>query len=267
MLSIDEAILIGKSLTLSMHISTQINTHMALPSDVVLKAEDIISINEQNKLALERLDAALLLNPTNFYSFYLLFYSYSNGHIFSNYKLKDYPSEFYRLQLYKHAYKLLDHPSLLSDKYEAVRSDCYFKLADVFGLYHNYSASYKYAKLAYERRLRSCYHNDVAHAKELYLETRAAFAKLPSLRFAVGDEVEFLRELETGSEWKLGKIVELYYRERDFDLTFSAPYRLQLLDDSGTADESPVYDWVKADIDRYARWASGRLRTLAIRSD
>ena len=45
--------------------------------------------------------------------------------------------------------------------------------------------------------------------------------------------------------------MELYYREQAFDISFSSPYRLQLLDDS--VDQPPVYAWVKADSDRYVR--------------
>ena len=74
---------------------------------------------------------------------------------------------------------------------------------------------------------------------------------MPPLRFAVGDEVEFLHESETGSEWKLGKVIEQQYRERDFALSFTAPYRLHLIE--GSYDESPLYAWVKADLDRYVR--------------
>ena len=85
--------------------------------------------------------------------------------------------------------------------------------------------------------------------KDSFLQMRALFAKLPPLRFAVGDEVEFLHELATGSEWKLGKVVELYYRERAFDPTFNAPYRPLLLDEP--EGEPPAYAWVKADIDHY----------------
>ena len=66
-----------------------------------------------------------------------------------------------------------------------------------------------------------------------------------------GDEVEFLHELETGSEWKLGRVVELYYRENSFAISFTSPYRLQLLADS--ADQPPAYAWVKADLDRDVR--------------
>ena len=99
--------------------------------------------------------------------------------------------------------------------------------------------------------MRSSDHSDAPGCKYIYVKSRAAFAELPPLRFAVGDEVEFLHELETGSEWELGKVVELYYRERDFDISFTAPYRLQLLDDS--VDQPPAFAWVKADIDRYIR--------------
>ena len=248
-LSIDEAILIGEAATLSIHITN----HLVQAADVVIAAEDIISINNNNKLVIEMLEAALLLNPTSFFSFYFLSYCCGNGFIFRfNHQSSDCPSDFYRMKFLKYVYKLLDHP-FLSEKYVSIRSDCYFKLADVCRVYHNYPAAYKYSKLAYEQRLRSSYHDELAHFKELYLESRAAFEKLPPLRFAVGDELEFLQELEAGSEWKLGKVVELYYRDRDFDITFNAPYRLKPLFDSDFLDQSTTYAWVKADIDRYVR--------------
>ena len=130
-------------------------------------------------------------------------------------------------------------------------------MAVIFYANRNYSAALKHSKHAYEQCLRSSDHRELFTYKSLYLKSRAAFAELPPLRFAVGDEVEFLPELETGSEWKLGRVVELYYRERDFDITFCAPYRLQLLDDSDS-DQPPVYAWVKADIDRYVRKVGNR---------
>ena len=101
--------------------------------------------------------------------------------------------------------------------------------------------------------MRSSDHTRIEDYKGRYLKASRAFAALPPLRFAVGDEVEFLHELETMSEWKLGKVVELYYRERDFDITFSSPYRIQLRVDSDATDQTLVYAWVKADLDRYVR--------------
>ena len=126
-------------------------------------------------------------------------------------------------------------------------------MAVIFYVNQNYPSALKYSKLAYEHCLRSSDHSDAPGCKYIYVKSRAAFAKLPPLRFAVGDEVEFLHELETGSEWKRGKIAELYYRERDFDMSFTAPYRLQILDDTDSTDLPPVNAWVKADTDRYIR--------------
>ena len=201
---------------------------------------------------MDKLEAALQLNPANLYSLCLLFRSCSQGHMFilTN-SLGDSFAEYYRSKTYDYAFKLLDHPSIVSDRFEIVRGDCYMHLAFIFQYNFNHPAALKYTKLAYEQCLRSSDHTGVSNLKEKYIQISADFAKLPPLRFAVGDEVEFLHELETGSEWRLGKVVELYYRARDFDVNFNAPYRLQLLDDSDP--ETPVYAWVKADLDRYVR--------------
>ena len=89
----------------------------------------------------------------------------------------------------------------------------------------------------------------MADYKEVYLASGAAFAKLPPLRFAVGDEVKFLHELETESEWRRGRVVELYFRNNSFEVIFTATYRVQLLEE--IENDPPVYAWVKADLDRY----------------
>ena len=146
---------------------------------------------------------------------------------------------------------MLEHPAI-AEGHDIIKTECCSQLAGIYHFYNNYSAASKYAKLAYEHCLRSSDHTNLSGAKEGYLKLRADFAKLPPLRFAVGDEVKFLHVLETGSEWKLGKVVELYYRERGFEIAFNAPYRIQLLDDSD-GGEPPVYAWVKADLDRYVR--------------
>ena len=159
--------------------------------------------------------------------------------------------EFYRLKMIEYSYKLLDYPAI-PEKFLSIRSECFFELAYIFSVNRNYPVALNYAKLAYEHCLRSSDTVKLASVKELYLNLRADFAKLPPLRFAVGDEVEFLQELETGSEWRLGRVVELYYRERDFETHFNAPYRLQLLE-VGEVGESPVFAWVKADLDRCVR--------------
>ena len=207
-----------------------------------------------NMSVLAKFEAVLELNPLNFYNLYFLFHSFSNGHTFRlNHPNSDYPSEFYLLKLHEYAFKLLDHPQLSGDWYDFIRCECYHELADVFYRYRNPPTALKYYKLAYEYCLRSTDKRNLSCHKNVYIRRRADFAQLPPLRFAVGDEVEFLHKLETGSEWKLGKVVELHYRERVFDLSFNAPYRLQLLDDSDSGNQPPVYAWVKADIDRYVR--------------
>ena len=253
MQSFDEAILIGEAATLRNHIYHQ----LVIPRDVAIEAEDIIRIDKINKMIIEKLELALLLNSANFYTLYLLFSTCHDGHRFLvSHKLWTNPPKFYRLKLFDFSYKLLDNPALTEGR-EIVRSDVFFELTRIFQLHHNYPAAYQYAKQAYEYCLRSSEHRDLSSCKTVYLVARDDFTALPLLRFSVGDEVEFLHELETGSEWKLGKVVELYYRERDFDITFNAPYRLLLLDEH--EGDSPVYAWVKADLDRYVRKVGVRL--------
>ena len=219
-----------------------------------------------NPLIIFKLEASLQLNPVNFYALYLMFLSCQYGQCFfitnksiQATEIRTFSLEFYEPKLFDLSLRLLDHPTV-SGRYEHVRGECNHQLACLFGLYLNHPAALRFAKRAYEHCLRSSDHAQLAIRKAVYLESLDAFAKLPPLRFALGDEVEFLHELETGSELKLGKIAELYYRERDFGITFNAPDRLQLLADSDSRDQPPVYAWVNA-----ARWASGRLRTLTIR--
>ena len=127
-------------------------------------------------------------------------------------------------------------------------------LASLFRDSSNIPATLKHAQLAYDYCLRLPDHSQLAVLEHNLQLAKDMFDKEPPLRFAVGDEVEFLVEEDATSEWKLGKVVELYYRERDFPLVFTAPYRLQLLDErSNSADQGPVYVWVKADLDRYVR--------------
>ena len=223
----------------------------------IITVNDINRVIEMNHLIIFKLEASLRLSPTNFYALYLLFLSCQYGRCFfitnksiQATEIRTFSLEFYEPKLFDLSFRLLHHPTV-SGRYEHVRGECNHQLACLFGLYLNHPAALRFAKQAYEHCLRSSDHAQLAIRKAVYLESRDAFAKLPPLRFTVGDEVEFLHELETESEWKLGKIAELYYRERDFEITFNAPYRLQLLDDS--VDQPPVYAWVKADIDRYVR--------------
>ena len=132
----------------------------------------------------------------------------------------------------------------------------YHTLANVLLDNSNITASYQYAKLAYETCLRAPSHPDLDKYKENFIFLKNLFAEEEApLRFAVGDIVEFLHEKEgeSGTEWKLGKVVEIYYRERSFPMVFTAPYRLQLLGDSGEVAEPPVYAYVRADFDRLVR--------------
>ena len=245
--SIDDAILIGEAATLFKHITPQLFSVRG-----TVMAGDLIRIHEMNKLVIEKLELGLQSNPTNFDIMHSLNVSCSDGAFcLESHDEINFPSKFYRLRLFDYSLRILDHPAI-SVGPETVKTDCYHHLAEIFSEYHNYSASFKYAKLAYEHCVRSTEHRDLSsHSRALYLKSRTDFAKLSKLRFAVGDEVEFLHELETGSEWKRAKVLELYYWEPGFDKNFSAPYRLQLLDVS--ADQPPVHAWVKADLDRYVR--------------
>ena len=214
---------------------------------------DIVSINEVIKLVIEKLEVALQLNPSNFYTLYILFCTCRSGTVFlTEHRLTNIDTNFYQLKLIDYSFKLLDRPAI-PYQYEYVKTECFYQLAYIFLEFRNCHAALKYSKLAYEHCLRSSDHTLLSDLKSEYLKCRAAFAKLPPLRFAVGDEVEFLHELEAGSEWKLGRVVELYYRELSFDISFTAPYRLQLCGDSDATDDSPVYAWAKADLDRYVR--------------
>ena len=248
MQTINEGAQIGEAI----NIITHMIPHLSLLIDIQIADCDVVRINEINMAVLEKLEAALLINPSNFYTLYLLSHCCNNGQIIMiRYKNK-YTLEFYRVKLFNCSIKLLDHAALSQGRTE-LKIECCVCVATVFHEYRNHSAALKYAKLAYEHCLRSSDHTNLSSYKDEYLDYRAAFAALPPLRFTVGDEVEFLYELETESEWQLGKVVELYYREKDFDIAFTAPYRIQHLVDSDAADEPPVYGWVKADNDRYIR--------------
>ena len=247
--SIDEAILIGEAITLSVYLYPT----LILPKKVVIETEKLLCINEMNKVVVEKLESALILNPTNIYTLYFLFHSNSIGHRFlATHDICNLSVGSHNMKSFDYSLKLLDSKAKPLG-HEGFRSDCCYEVAVIFYVNHNYPAALKYAKLAYEHCLRSSDHSEVSYFKAFYQKSRAAFAELPPLRFVVGDEVEFLHELESGSEWKDTKVVELYYWDRDFDVHFSAPYRLQLLDGSDSADQPAVYAWVKADIDRYVR--------------
>ena len=248
MQSIDEAVLLGEADSIIAYLSP----HLLQPADMLISAENRASINKMNKIVIDKLEEALSLHQTNFDTLHLLFIVCSKVYQFLiNHESTDSPLEYYGLKLFAYVNRVLSYIPAIPEGYEYLETECYHQLSNLFYVFHNYPAALKYSKLIYERCLRSPNHSDLSVYKAIYLKSRAAFAGLPPLRFAVGDVVEFLYELETGSERKLGKVVELYYRERDFDITFSAPYRLELLDNSD--DGPPAYAWVKADLDRYVR--------------
>ena len=245
MSSIDEAILIGEAATISTHICDQATRS-------VVSTEDAVYVNDMIQSVIEKLESALLLNPTNFHIIYALYDACRNGcqQFLAGHECSDSSLPLYGLKLFNYSLKLLDHPAV-SEQYSYLKSECCHEVAIIFHIHHNYPFALQYSKLAYEQCLRSSDHSDLAKYKDTYLRSRASFAELPPPRFSVGDEVEFLHELETGSKWRLGKVVELYYREKDFDVPFAAPFRLLLSDNS--AGQPPVYAWVKADLDRYVR--------------
>ena len=244
MQSIDEAVVIGEALTMRIHL----HPLLIQPRSTVITAEDLKYLDETNKEVMKNLESILQLNPANFYTLYLLFVSCCDGSVFlTEHKQLNCPAEFYRLQLFDHAYKLLDHPTVSGQYDVIVRSECCFQLALAFELHYNYPAALKYSKLAYEHCLRSTDHSTLSNCKDVYLELCATVAEMSPLRFAVGEEVEVLHE----SEWKLGKVIELHFRERDFEINFTAPYRLQLQERD--ADAGPVYTVVTVDLDRYVR--------------
>ena len=162
----------------------------------------------------------------------------------------------YMKKLYDNILTLIDHCFDVSGKSLVADLDKYYTLlARVFRRAGNITGAFKYYKLAYEYCLRSSDRSKLSACKDDFLWARQALSEEPSLRFAVGDDVEFLYTpaSDSSGEWRRGKIIELQYRERHFEIAFNAPYRLQLTDDDDAPNGSPVYAWVKADIDRYIR--------------
>ena len=246
-ISIDEAILIGEAAGMR----ADIYSMLMQSAGIVIAVRDVLSINQKNREVVEKLEAALRLNPTNTISFHLLQASCVSGQMFlTNRQVSESLAEFYKFKMFSYGISFLD-ATAIPGGHVIVKTEGYYELASIFYVHNNYPPALKYAKLAYEHCLRSSDIANMDSCKDLYLGSRAAFAEMNPLRFAVGDEVEFLHECDGGEEWKLGKVIELHYREIDFAIAFNAPYRLQLLDvDEG---ESSVYAWVKADLDRYVR--------------
>ena len=248
-LSIDEAVLIGEAFTASNYI----HNHLTTPVHIAMTQERIKSISDINKIVIDKFESALLLNPTSFNIIYTLFLIYCDGHLFlyQHNLLDNLSLEFYNIKSFDYSLKVTHHPILMTSGNRArILGECLHQLAFVFYLYNNYSPALQFSKLAYEQRIRAFEDNgQLASYKDLYLKSRTAFAAMPPLRFAVGDEVEVLHECDGTEEWKLGKVDVLHHWDYGFEIGFTASYRVQLNDSS----DPPVYAMVKADIDRYVR--------------
>ena len=227
---------------------------------------DRMCLHDINNQSIDKFEKALKVNRYNKASLLCLICSLNCGYIdfvTTDKNLTDINSvtmdhlhqvQVYTKKIYDACFDLFELCRSPDGRLVIDRLDNYYNiLGGLFSGRENLAVAMRYHKLAYESCLRSNNHKHLASRKSDYLQSCTDFAKLPPLRFAVGDEVEFLHEIEAGSEWKLGKVVELYYHERSFNAHFVAPYRLQLLVGSDCADRPPVYAWVKADIDRYVR--------------
>ena len=103
----------------------------------------------------------------------------------------------------------------------------YEHIGRAFLLGTNYFMCVKYYKLAYAQVLRADSHPRLNEYKERLKLAMLSLNEVPSLRFAVGEEIECL-DIDSG-EWVQGSIVQLHYRERDSPLNYCAPYRVQVL--------------------------------------
>ena len=205
--------------------------------------------------ALSKYEKALLINPSNIVTMYSIIYSclqgldYCEG-IDSSVKNAQYdlPSVQRMVQINSaesHHYLEMEYECCLDlieqvfDSHGQSRihilhdnegqptvpklEEFYNHLALIFLRSGNIPEGFKCSKLAYEICLRSPLQARLDRYKNNFRIMKDKFAKEPPLRFAVGDEVEFLHELETGNEWRLGKIIEVYYRERDFSRSLLYP--------------------------------------------
>ena len=274
--SIEEALLIGEAAYFNY--DAEIRSHNL--------GRDKSVIHTINNKAIELFEKALLLSPSNIITIFCTMHSCLRGldycrEIDNNAKPAQYPIPSVQkllqinsaerhhcrqtifdccLNLLEKAYdshgKSLIHIHLnpLGQPTVPKLEEFYSILGTVFHESGNQSAALKYAKLAYETSLRSG-RSGLGEYKSELGRMKKSFDEEAPLRFAVGEQVEFLheREGEGGTEWRLGQIVELYYRERSFPMVFTAPYRLQLLEASGAVTDPPVYAYIRADLDRYIR--------------
>ena len=280
--SIEEALLIGEAAYL-------IND--AKLDDFSNLKRDKSVLQDLYKSAMKKYERALLLNPTNIIVMYCILQCCINGYEYcaevqNNIKpaqfclpgvqnlLHTSSSERYhcRQRIYDLSFDLMKRAfdahgksrmHIICDTLGLPRvnklEEYYNALGSMFLDSGNIPASFKCVKLAYETCLQSPSQSGLDKYKADYLLLKQRLAEEPPLRFATGEVVEFLYEVDGETEWRLGKIVELYYREQCFPLVFTAPYRLQLLGDSGEVTDPPVYAYVRADLNRYVRKPGVRL--------
>ena len=225
--SIEEALLIGEAAYLNY--DAEIRSHN-------LGRDKSVTHTIQNK-AIDLFEQALLLNPSNIIAMFCTMHSCLRGldycrEIDNNAKPAQYPipsvqkllqinsAERYHcrqsiydccLNLIEKAYdshgKSLIHIHLnpLGQPTVPKLEEFYSILGTVFHESGNQSAALKHAKLAYEISLCSGRSGLDEYKSELG-RMKKSFDEEPVLRFAVGEQVEFLHESEGGTEWRLGKL-------------------------------------------------------------
>ena len=147
----------------------------------------------------------------------------------------------YAWNCYQSCMRLLDMTSHESSfLFTSYLEEYYLHMGHAFQLGTNYYMCVKYYKLAYDEALRAGNHPKLNEYKEQLSRALVLLSDLPSLRFAVGEEVECL-DLGSGGgsgEWLQGNIIEQHYRERDSPLNYCAPYRVLV---SVLTEESTVH--------------------------
>ena len=124
-------------------------------------------------------------------------------------------------------------------------------LATIYERNANYPTSLKYWKLAYGGGVKYCYPDAARDMLRSLKEVKVLFDNVSKPRFSIGEEVECL--FEAAGEWLACRITEHHYHEPEYALSYNAPYRVQLLEESDSGVEAPPYMAVKLDIDRYIR--------------
>ena len=234
---------------------------------VIEKFENALKRNQYNKASLLCLIRALYCAHSQYMKTVRFRVTDTNSFIPTH----EHPVEDYPYRMFNACFDLFDlcrspDGQLLIDSLH----DYYSMLGMVFFDGNNLPVAVKYNKMAYESCLRSADHTCLVSRKQHYLKLKYEFDMLPPLRFAIGDAVEFLYTADTGSgtsEWKRGKVVELYYHEvfvyplvpliaYSFSKTLTLPTSLLYMLGSRLTS-----------IAMSARWASDRSRALAIRPD